>query len=259
MTEIEDASNLLSKTIQRYTGDAATYLGFDKGSYPGDTLMQTLWNVSPYFFTGYYLDSPNAFSKSWMGNRTTLKNMGWGFLVIYVGQLSPDPNYPKRKSDLNFEQGGADAANAFDVAQNEGFPNGTIIFLDIENTESILPTDMINYFKGWMDYFIKNEQYNPGVYCFTKLAQKLTDTAQEVYQSNIKNGSPAFWVFAPDKKKFKLTDSPAKADATFTSASVWQGKKKYPEKSFSKGVVLPPNFDNTIDINVAYTPNPSNG
>src|SRR5438874_6835107 len=62
------------------------FSGFDTSQYPGDPALQTWKTQSPYKFVGYYLKSPRHRNASWSGKRSTLKNMGWGTAVVYVGR-----------------------------------------------------------------------------------------------------------------------------------------------------------------------------
>lgn len=63
------------------------HLGFDTFEYPGDGAMKAWLSADkPYKWVGYYLSAPCHNDDSWDGKRETLKGMGWGMAVIYVGQ-----------------------------------------------------------------------------------------------------------------------------------------------------------------------------
>jgi hypothetical protein len=60
---------------------ATTYhYGFDRFTYPGDTVMQYWWSNTPMFWTGFYLaPAPQHSDTSWMTKYNTARHMGWGF------------------------------------------------------------------------------------------------------------------------------------------------------------------------------------
>jgi hypothetical protein len=64
-----------------------SFPGFDVAVYPGDALMSA-WRrpSSPYHWVGYYLAAPCHRDVTWMGKLARVSSMGWGTLVIYVGQ-----------------------------------------------------------------------------------------------------------------------------------------------------------------------------
>lgn len=123
---------------------ATYYYGFDISIYPGDTQMSAFWTGTPFWYTGFYLGPvPNRNNDiSWMSKRTYLKNLGYGFLVIYFGKQQGE-------SGLTFSQGQTDADNASSLAQSAGFPSGAYIFLDVE-AGGTLTTAYMNYISGWV-------------------------------------------------------------------------------------------------------------
>ena len=104
-----------------------SYLGFDLNDYPGDDALPTLRKT--FAFTGYWLGPPPGEKHTtWIGKRSLLQAQGFGFVVLYNGRLTKN-----LKSNPDAKQKGAsDAENAAALARGEGFPLGTIIFLDIE-------------------------------------------------------------------------------------------------------------------------------
>ena len=103
------------------------YLGFDRNLYPGDAAFPTLKKTLA--FTGYWLNTPpGEKTNTWIGKRDFLSNSGFGFLVLFRGRDSHDF---KKPSD-GPAKGVLDAEATVAAAKNEGFPAGTIIFLDIE-------------------------------------------------------------------------------------------------------------------------------
>ncbi len=79
---VTDAANNIAASLSD-----ESHLGFDTYAYPGDEQMRA-WQsgTKPYEWVGYYLSAPCHKDDSFMGKRSTLKDMGWGMAVIYVGQ-----------------------------------------------------------------------------------------------------------------------------------------------------------------------------
>src|SRR5689334_2849742 len=89
------AAVICACTDRGITGPTPTsvesHAGFDTSIYPGDAAMSA-WHKpsSPYEWVGYYLQAPCHRDPSWMGKRSTLRSMGWGLAVLYVGQQTFD-------------------------------------------------------------------------------------------------------------------------------------------------------------------------
>lgn len=63
------------------------HLGFDRSAYPGDGVMQSLWDSTPLGYVGVYLaPAPSHSNTAWLSKVGLLQSMGWGFLPVYVGQ-----------------------------------------------------------------------------------------------------------------------------------------------------------------------------
>jgi hypothetical protein len=63
------------------------HLGFDRLTYPGDSVMQSLWNSTPLAFVAASLaPAPSQSYTGWMPAVPTLRAMGWGITPVYVGQ-----------------------------------------------------------------------------------------------------------------------------------------------------------------------------
>jgi Domain of unknown function (DUF1906) len=136
----------------------STYLGFDRNDYPGDANLQALRKTFSY--TGYWLNNPpGENSNSWAGHRTDVEAAGFGFLVLFNGKL-----YANLKSvDNAVRLGKSDAASAVASARREGFPTGTIIFLDQEQGGRMLPEQKA-YIYSWVDG-VTAAGFRAGVYC----------------------------------------------------------------------------------------------
>jgi hypothetical protein len=212
-----------------------SYPGFDTSLYPGDAAMRTWSTASPYRWVGYYLQAPCHRDASWMGKRATLQEMGWGMALLYVGQqtwdgvqqLSPNWNVMGVEAAgaatcsrelLTAAQGTAEAADAVSKTANEGFPSGTIIFLDVERMETI-PASMQAYYRAWIRGVLADGRFQPGVYAHRHNATALYAAAREVYAAAGRSGAPEFWIAGGSG--FSLARHPT--DVGFDFASVWQG------------------------------------
>jgi Domain of unknown function (DUF1906) len=137
---------------------STTNLGFDRNEYPGDANLAALRKTFSY--TGYWLNNPpGENSNSWAGHRPTVEAAGFGFLVLFNGRL-----YAELKSVENaVKLGKSDAASAVASAKREGFPSGTIIFLDQEQGGRMLP-EQKTYIYSWVDG-VTAAGFRAGVYC----------------------------------------------------------------------------------------------
>ena len=237
-----------------------SYPGFDTSIYPGDAAMRTWSTASPYRWVGYYLQAPCHRDASWMGRRAALQEMGWGIGLLYVGQqtwdgvqqLSPNWNIMVdaagavtcSRSLLTAAQGTAEAADAVSKTAAEGFPSGTVIFLDLERMETI-PASMQAYYRAWIRGVLADGRFQPGVYAHRRNAAELHAAAREVYVAAGRSGAPEFWIAGGSG--FSLNRHPT--EVGFEFASVWQGLLDITETW--GGVQL------RIDANVARSRSPS--
>jgi glycoside hydrolase-like protein len=239
---------------------------------------------SPYEWVGYYLQAPCHRDPSWMGKRATLTAMGWGLAVLFVGQQTfdgvPDivlpteldrviqatrDSLPRARAGimtaptvgevqsgtvtcsrtlLTTEQGSTDAIDAISKTAAEGFPSGTIIFIDIEHMDAI-PASMESYYRAWVQQVLADGRFRPGVYVHKANAQSIYDGVRRAYTDIGASGSAAFWVtssigFSTDKEP---------QDVGFPWASVWQGI--YDVSQTWNGATV------NIDVDVATTRSPS--
>jgi hypothetical protein len=243
--------------------ESGTYLGFDTHTYPGDAKMVAWRNApnAPYSWVGYYLPSAACHkSTSWSGKRDTLTKMGWGLAVVYVGQQTwgRTPRAPTAKQLAAFtkkgvtcnadlvsaDQGARDGMDAIRKTDAEGFPKGSVIFLDIERSEK-MPSRMRDYYKSWVATVLTDGRYRPGVYVHSHNAQVVYDDVKSLFQAAGLQEEPRFWIasardFSPDK-------APTEVGHDF--AGMWQGVIDVVRRVAD--VALP------IDINVSNWPSPS--
>ena len=135
-----------------------TYIGFDRNRYPGESALKLL--RQHFSFSGYWLNPPpKEPSNTWEGKREELNSAGFGFLVLFNGRLYREL---KAAADPRI-LGKNDAAAAVRAARKEGFPAGTVIFLDQEEGGRMLPEQRA-YVYAWIDA-INASGYQAGVYC----------------------------------------------------------------------------------------------
>ncbi len=132
--------------------------GFDRNDYPGDAALPALHRQ--FAFAGYWLNTPpGAKQNTWLGHRRQLIAAGFGFLVLFNGRLQAEIQASHRKPE---ELGRSDAAKAIAAARSEGFPSGTVLFLDQEEGGRMEP-DQAGYLFGWTEA-VAASAYKPGAY-----------------------------------------------------------------------------------------------
>jgi hypothetical protein len=124
---------------------AVGHAGMDTSTYPGDSIMAELRAKTNLVWTGFYLaPAPSHPGTSWMGKRALLLQQGWGLAPLYVGQQESGPG----SHHVSAAQGTLDGDNAVALAQQAGFPAGSIVYLDVE-TGGPLSTAMRGYVQNW--------------------------------------------------------------------------------------------------------------
>ncbi len=246
-----------------------TYLGFDRNEYPGDDALPSLHKT--FSFTSYWLGPPPGEKRSsWQGKRALLASQGFGFLVLFNGRESRQLKSAFYARQMGF----MDADSAANFARGEGFPDGTVIFLDIEEGGR-LPNNYHEYVSAWGDK-LEIAGFRAGVYCSAMPVDegdgtKIT-TAQDI-RSHIGSRPMVFWVYneaCPPSPGCTFPQTPpSPATSGFSSATVWQYAQSPRRKEFTAG--CPASYapdDNCyapgdaehrwfLDANVATTPDPS--
>ena len=227
------------------------YLGFDTNIYPGDRTMRIWADDGTYDWVGFYLPAPCHKDDSWSGKRDTLLDMRWGLAVVYVGQqVWTTKKKPKK---------GATCANAFRTASrgtmeghdaiarviHEGFPHGTVIFLDIERMDRI-PASMKAYYQAWTRAVVQDGRYRVGYYTHADNAAEIFRDVKSVLMAAGDTTEPPFWI-AGRTKIFDTDKMPTDVGHAF--AEVWQGLLDVTRTH--SGIRLP------IDVNVSGSRSPS--
>jgi hypothetical protein len=228
------------------------YPGFDAWRYPGDDLMTGWRRSSPYRWVGYYLPAPCHRADTFTGKRQFLTAAGWGIAVIYVGQQVFEGETPAEITEstvcssalLTADRGTADGNDAVARTRAEGFPPGSVVFLDIERVERI-PPELITYYHAWLRAVLADGTYRPGTYAHSSNASGLYTVAQRVLQEVGISESIPFWIAGGEG--FTLDSSPEDAGYRFTH--IWQGVLDTSRTWGGRTLV--------VDENVARNPSPS--
>ena len=246
-----------------------TYLGFDRNDYPGDANLKTLRQTFSY--TGYWLNNPpGATSNSWAGHRAAVESAGFGFLVLFNGRL-----YAELKTVANAQRlGRADALIAASYARRDGFPRGTIIFLDQEQGGRMLP-EQKTYIYAWVDAVIAGG-FRAGIYCS---GMRSTDGENAVTVEDIRQTAGSrditYWATSdacppsPGCSFWLPPPTPSKSGVNF--AEIWQFAQSPRRKevaghctNYSRdGNCYPPGTNPAgglhVDLNTATSADPSHG
>jgi hypothetical protein len=223
---------------------------------------------------GYYLVAPCQKGQTWTGKRTALQQMGWGTAVVFIGEqdwpvsardtaamassattassastasnAQPAANTPPQcsSSNLSTEKGAVDAARADSTAAAEGFPAGTVIYLDIERVENVSPK-YETYIRAWVRALLQRGRFMPGAYAHEKNANAVRGIVAGEAAKNGMTGEPPMWVAS--RAPFDVAAAPGSSG--FPYARIWQGL--FNRSETWGGVTL------TIDANVATSADPS--
>ena len=264
----------------------SSFVGFDRNDYPGDDRLAELHRS--FAFAGYWLNAPpGETASSWTGKRRTLRDAGFGFLVLFNGKLEAQI---KKAGGSPAALGKADASTAIAAASAEGFPKGATIFLDQEEGGR-LTDPQAAYFFGWTEA-VAASVYRPGAYLSGQLSPDGTgadgklvfiSTAQDVREHIAASGTIApgkaaaplhgivFWVYqdaCPPAPGCVLA-APRLADSGTLDAAVWQYAQSPRRPAFARSCASTYAADNLcyagatkdlfVDLNVAASADPSSG
>jgi len=224
------------------------FAGFDCGDYPGDSNIQAWASDGTYKWCGYYLLAPCHSSNfvPWSGKYQFLRGLGLGLAVLYVGRQQDGCG----SASLSRAQGQTDGQDTINKSKQEGFPQNTILFLDVEHFDGTISDDMKSYYQGWIGAILDDGSFKPGTYCADTNANDLINAAQQEYAAhNLPGGNPAFWIVKNDLTFDPQTSVPTGSGVSF--ANIWQGRVNVVGESHG-GVTISP-----IDQDVADSVDPS--
>ena len=221
--------------------------GFDTGSYPGDAAIDKWAAQSPYQFVGFYFDAPchtTSSFKTWSGKFPLIKASGLGIALIYVG-LQQDGCGQTSLSRAKDLEHGNDTITKF---RAEGFPNGAVVFLYVEQFNGALSAAMEAYIRGWISAILDSGTITSGVYCPANKANEVRLAAEREFAAHgLPSGAPVFWIVKADPTFDPAMSMPTGCGVPF--ASIWQGRLDINETH--NGVTI------KIDQNVANSRDPS--
>jgi hypothetical protein len=163
--------------------------------------------------------------------------------------------------DLTGPQGVADGHHGSLLAQEAGFPNGTILFLDVESGGA-LPRALIAYLQAWVDHVETSTFYRTGIYCSHDRAAEIAEALEDV-------GQATFWCWhvncAPPPGCAAVA-APAPQGCGYSAAAIWQFAQS-PQPSGAgcqndlRGACRQEYGGHRleVDLDSALTPNPSRG
>jgi Domain of unknown function (DUF1906) len=253
------------------TASAQTFLGLDRNQYPGDEQLAKLHQT--FAFTGYWLNTPpGAQTNTWTGKRAVVEKAGFGFLVLFTGKT-----YKQLKGNEAEELGAADGESAIAAAKKEGFPAGTLLFLDQEEGGRLLD-DQKAYLFAWIDT-VHASGFRAGVYCSgiaaTEKAGEKVITADDI-RKDAGDRQIAYFIAndscPPSPGCVFGKPAPSPKDSGLDYADVWQfvQSPRRPDLTQScadtyaaDGNCYPPNVDPKthlhVDVEVATQADPSHG
>jgi hypothetical protein len=223
-----------------------SFAGFDCGSYPGDDGIKAWTGNSPYHFVGFYLDAPCHTThtyRPWQGHYQFLNSLGWGLIIIYFGRQQQGCG----STSLSRAQGLADGADSLAKCRREGFPDGAIIYLDVEIYNPPMSAAMSNYYRGWLSAVLDDGVFLGGTYCANQNANEVLAVAKQEYAAHGVDGAPSFWIVKNSAAFDPATAEPTGCGIPF--ADVWQGRVNHIETH--NNVAL------EIDQDVASSADPS--
>jgi len=243
-------------------------LGFDRNLYPGDANLVSLRKT--FAFTGYWLNAPpGEKASSWLGKRSLLLGRDFGFLVLFNGRLYADLH----RSGDPVLLGRSDAKTACSLANKEGFPSRTVIYLDQEEGGRLV-ADQRKYIHSWVDEVNKNG-FEAGVYCsaipFREGDGTVITTAQDI-AANAEGRHIHLFVYqdtCPPSPGCKTpVTPPAPSGSGYAPAEAWQFAQSPRRIDTTKAcaatysandLCLAPSTQIDIDISSASSPDPSHG
>lgn len=210
------------------------FVGFDRNQYPGDAALPVL--RKSFSFASYWLSPPpGENANSWIGKRNLMQSQGFGFLLLYQGRTSGQLPYKKD----SIEVGAADGKAAATAARREGFPEGSVIFLDVEEGGRFSP-GYHAYLRSWAESLTK-EKFRPGIYCSGIVVDEgegSTIISADDIRAHIKMPDVVYWVYndaCPPSPGCDVPQNPPASSASGVAyASVWQYVRSPREKKVAR-------------------------
>ncbi len=227
---------LLARTIASGPprNESHSFVGFDRNQYPGDGALPVL--RKSFSFASYWLSPPpGEKTNSWSGKRGVMQGQAYGFLLLYQGRTSGQLPYKKD----SIEAGLADAKAAAAAARREGFPEGSVIFLDVEEGGRFFD-GYHAYLRSWAESLTK-EKFRPGIYCSGIVVDEgegSTIVSADDIRAHIGVADVVYWVYndaCPPSPGCGVPQNPAAPSASgVVYATVWQYVRSPKEKKIAR-------------------------
>lgn len=117
-------------------------------AYPGDEALERWGGESPYRFVVFPVTHPE-----WAGRARELQRWGWGLALSY---RPAGPDLVSRAA------GAVGAREAIDWCRWEGFPHGSVCFLDLHG---LAAAKCVEYCRGWVGTLLDSGRVRPGICC----------------------------------------------------------------------------------------------
>jgi hypothetical protein len=213
------------------------FVGLDVDIFPGLEVMKALKAGTNAVWVGYYLRAPSHYNGGWAGQRAALIKQGWSVVPVYVGQQITGPG----SHDTTAAQGAIDGADCAARMIEEGFPEKTCVWLDLENGAPFSPPQS-DYVGAWVKA-VREAGFAQGVYCSHAMAQEVA----------LDNPGVRIWAFRVETTERTFATSPFAAadpaDSGFPNAKIWQHADNVQ--------IAGPGFWLVVDLDVATTADPS--
>jgi hypothetical protein len=184
--------------------------------------------------------------------------MGLGCAVLFVGEQdwramggattdTAAGASPRCSSDyLTADRGTEHADAAAAAAAADGFPAGTVIFLDVERVSRVSP-ELESYVRAWVARLLANGRFVPGLYAHDVNVELLYAAVADEYARTQPGARPPLWVART--AGFDVKSAPR--ESGYGAAVLWQGRLDTSETWGGRSLL--------IDVNVADSMDPSRG
>ena len=177
-----------------------------------------------FAFTGYWLGNPpGEKTNSWSGKREFLRSQGFGFVLLFAGPADGD----LRDARIAPKRAAVDSQAATEAARREGFPPGSVIFVDLEEGGRLAPA-YFTYLKLWASELARLG-FRAGVYCSSipiDEGEGLTLITSDFIREQIKPTELIYWVYndscPPSPGCIVSQNLPPPSRSGISYAQVWQ-------------------------------------
>lgn len=151
------------------------YVMLDTAIYPGRNWLKRVYDHSnTWAFIFYLPDAPSHSWTSYRGKRQEMVDIGFGLAPTYVGQQLSGPG----SKILTAEQGRLDGKDAARKMREEGFPEASVCYLDVEGGD--VNSRLVDYAAAWINEVNDHTPYEAGMYASPRVADAIMAEAPDV-------------------------------------------------------------------------------